>query len=51
MRRGISLKTFLPIPLPIIPPALSSIKEMMLTDCTAERAAIVKFCLADPGKN
>jgi hypothetical protein len=32
-------------------PAQSSIKEMILTDCTAERAALVKFCLDDPAKN
>jgi hypothetical protein len=32
-------------------PAESSIKEMILTDCTAERAALLKFCLDDPAKN
>jgi len=32
-------------------PAGSSIKEMILTGCTAERAALLKFSLDDPAKN
>jgi hypothetical protein len=31
-------------------PAESSIKEMILTECTPERAVLLKFWLADPAK-